>query len=52
MEREIVLRLTFDEAFELIDRCVSSQQLDNDALRSALIKLTSAVRETAVAPAA
>lgn len=52
MEREIVLRLSFDEAFELIDRCVASQGLDTDALRSALIKLTNAVRESEAASAA
>jgi hypothetical protein len=44
MGETVLLPLTREEAFELLDRCLQSQCDDNEALRSALVKITEAVR--------
>lgn len=50
MEDHVVLRLSFEEAYELIDRCVASRDRDTEALQAALLKLTEAVRAAEPVP--
>ncbi len=42
----VQLLLTRDEAWELLSRCLHSEDPDDDAFRNALQKLAQALRET------
>ena len=44
----VQLLLTRDEAWELLSRCLHSEDPDDDAFRNALSKLAQAIREAVV----